>query len=103
MPHAVQSLDEQVEAALKFLDALPSPFARHVHLRELQDTNETLFYALLTRKIDTMLPLVYTPTVGEACQRFSEIWQRRAGFSSAIPSASRWRISSRTPPMTMCA
>lgn len=85
LPKAVQTLDQQVEAALKFLDALPSPFARHVHLRELQDTNETLFYALLTRKIDAMLPLVYTPTVGEACQRFSEIWRRPRGLFLSYP------------------
>ncbi|WP_025884568.1 NAD-dependent malic enzyme [Asaia prunellae] len=85
LPRAILSLDEQVEAALKFLDALPSPFARHVHLRELQDTNETLFYALLTRKLESMLPLVYTPTVGEACQRFSEIWQRPRGLFLSYP------------------
>ncbi|GBQ10218.1 NAD-dependent malic enzyme [Swaminathania salitolerans] len=85
LPRAVLTLDQQVDAALKFLDALPSPFARHVHLREVQDTNETLFYALLTRRIEAMLPLVYTPTVGEACQRFSEIWQRPRGLFLSYP------------------
>ena len=46
-----------------------TPFSKYSFLRDLQDTNETLFYALLVRNIEEMLPLVYTPTVGEGCQR----------------------------------
>ena len=52
---------------------MPPIFERYAFLRELQDTNETLFYALLVQHIEELLPLVYTPTVGEGCQHFSQI------------------------------
>lgn len=55
-------------------------FARHRLLRDVQDENETLFYATLASDIARYLPLVYTPTVGEACQRFGEIYRRPRGL-----------------------
>jgi malate dehydrogenase (oxaloacetate-decarboxylating) len=57
----------------------------------LQDTNETLFYAVLVRNIEEMLPLVYTPTVGEGCQRFSEIWRKPRGVFLSYPDKNRIR------------
>jgi malic enzyme len=50
--------------------------ARHVYLRALQDTNEVLFYKVVTDHVEEMLPVVYTPTVGLACQQFSHIYRR---------------------------
>ena len=58
-------------------------------MRDLQDVNETLFYALITRNIEEMLPIVYTPTVGEGCQRFSEIWRRPRGVFLSYPNRAR--------------
>ena len=55
----------------------------------MQDTNETLFYALLVRNVEGMLPLVYTPTVGEGCQRFSEIWRKPRGVFLSYPNRDR--------------
>jgi malate dehydrogenase (oxaloacetate-decarboxylating) len=55
----------------------------------LQDTNETLFYALLVRYVERILPLVYTPTVGEGCQRFSEIWRKPRGVFLSYPNNRR--------------
>ena len=52
----------------------PTDVARHINLRALQDTNETLFYRMVSDHIEEMLPILYTPTVGLACQRFSEIY-----------------------------
>lgn len=52
------------------MQSLPAGFEQYAFLRQLQDTNETLFYALLASHIEQMLPLVYTPTVGEGCRRF---------------------------------
>ena len=68
LPPHVGKLDDQVARRLKVLPAFKTDFERYAFLRDLQDTNETLFYALLVHNIEEMLPLVYTPTVGEGCQ-----------------------------------
>ncbi len=80
LPPHVGSLDEQIERRMQALANQSTPFNQYAFLRDLQDTNETLFYALLVRNVEQMLPLVYTPTVGEGCQRFSEIWRRPRGL-----------------------
>ena len=76
---------------LKILRAFETDFERYAFLRELQDTNETLLYALLVRNLEEMLPLVYTPTVGEGCQRFSEIWHKPRGLFLSYPNKNRIR------------
>jgi len=80
LPPHVATLEEQIERRMQRLKALRTPFGKYAMLRDLQDTNETLFYAFLLRNIEKMLPLVYTPTVGEGCQRFSEIWRKPRGL-----------------------
>src|ERR1700721_1414099 len=89
LPPHVGTLDEQVERRLRALNCEPTPFTKYSFLRDLQDINETLFYALLVRNIDQMLPLVYTPTVGEGCQRFSEIWRKPRGLFLSYPNKNR--------------
>src|SRR5277367_6172484 len=89
LPPHVGSLDEQLERRMQSLDAQPNSFAKYSFLRDLQDTNETLFYALLVRNVEKMLPLVYTPTVGEGCQRFSEIWRKPRGLFLSYPNKDR--------------
>jgi malate dehydrogenase (oxaloacetate-decarboxylating) len=89
LPPHVGSLDEQIERRLEALRAQPNSFSKYSFLRDLQDTNETLFYALLVRNIEEMLPLVYTPTVGEGCQRFSEIWRKPRGLFLSYPNRDR--------------
>jgi malate dehydrogenase (oxaloacetate-decarboxylating) len=91
LPPHIGSLDEQVARRLKVLRAFESDFERYAFLRELQDTNETLFYALLVRNIEELLPIVYTPTVGEGCQRFSEIWRKPRGVFLSYPNKHRIR------------
>jgi malate dehydrogenase (oxaloacetate-decarboxylating) len=91
LPPQVGALDDQVRRRLKVLRAFGTDFERYAFLRDLQDTNETLFYALLTRNLDEMLPLVYTPTVGEGCQRFSEIWRKPRGVFLSYPNRGRIR------------
>ena len=65
LPPHVGSLDEQIERRIQALRDQPNSFNKYSFLRDLQDANETLFYALLLRHVEEMLPLVYTPTVGE--------------------------------------
>jgi malate dehydrogenase (oxaloacetate-decarboxylating) len=91
LPPHIGTLEEQMERRLKVLGALETDFERYAVLRELQDTNETLLYALLTRNLEEMLPLVYTPTVGEGCQRFSEIWHKPRGLFLSYPNKKRIR------------
>lgn len=89
LPPHVGNLDEQVGRRMRALADQPSPFHKYAFLRDLQDINETLFYALLLRNVEQMLPLVYTPTVGEGCQRFSEIWRKPRGLFISYPNKDR--------------
>jgi malate dehydrogenase (oxaloacetate-decarboxylating) len=89
LPPHVRTIEEQIANRIEALRALPALFGKYSFLRDLQDTNETLFYALLLRRIDEMLPLVYTPAVGEGCQRFSEIWRRPRGLFLSYPNRDR--------------
>ncbi len=89
LPPHVGSLEEQLKRRLQALQAQPTPFAKYSFLRDLEDTNETLFYALLVGNVEQMLPLVYTPTVGEGCQRFSEIWRKPRGLFLSYPNKDR--------------
>ena len=64
-------------------------FHRYSFLRELQDSNEVLFHALVQHDLPRLLPLVYTPTVGDWCERFSEIWRRPRGLFLSYPNRDR--------------
>jgi malate dehydrogenase (oxaloacetate-decarboxylating) len=91
LPPHVGNLEDQAARRLKVLRDFETDFERYAYLRDLQDTNETLFYALLVRNLEEMLPLVYTPTVGEGCQRFSEIWRKPRGLFLSYPNQHRIR------------
>lgn len=91
LPPHIGTLDVQVARRLKVLRAFNTDFERYAFLRDLQDINETLFYALLVGNLAELLPLVYTPTVGEGCQRFSEIWRKPRGLFLSYPNKHRIR------------
>ena len=83
LPPLIASLDEQVARRLQAFRSQANDFDRYVFLRGLQDSNEILFYALLSRHLEEMLPIVYTPTVGLGCQSFSQhFWKPRGIFLS---------------------
>jgi malate dehydrogenase (oxaloacetate-decarboxylating) len=81
LPTAEKTLAQQVEHCWNEFSTRREGLDKHIYLRALQDRNETLFYRVLRRDhiVETM-PIVYTPTVGEACQRFSEIYRRPRGL-----------------------
>ena len=89
LPPHIGSLELQAQRRERALDAQETDFHKYGFLRDLQDTNETLFYALLARDVEKMLPLVYTPAVGEGCQRFSEIWRKPRGLFLSYPNKDR--------------
>ena len=91
LPSHIGTLDEQVTRRLRAFRAIETNFGRYAFLRDLHDINETLFYALLVRHIDELMPVVYTPTVGEGCQRFSEIWRKPRGVFLSYPNRHRIR------------
>ena len=89
LPPHVGTLEEQIERRIQAFREQATSFNKYSFLRDLQDTNETLFYALVLHHIEEMLPLVYTPTVGEGCQRFSEIWRKPRGLFLSYPNKDR--------------
>ncbi|MDQ8188395.1 NAD-dependent malic enzyme [Pelagicoccus sp. SDUM812002] len=80
LPHCIETIEEQRDRAYLQFSELTSRMEKHIYLRGIQDTNETLYYSLLVRYLEEMLPLIYTPTVGEACQKFSQIYRRKRGL-----------------------
>jgi malate dehydrogenase (oxaloacetate-decarboxylating) len=89
LPPYVTNLDLQVERRLDAIRALGTDLQKYVFLRGTQDTNETLFYALLTRHIEELMPIVYTPTVGLGCQQFSRIFRKPRGLFLSFPLKDR--------------
>ena len=91
LPPYVSSLDRQVQRRLDALRDLSGDLQKYVFLRGLQDSNETLFYALLTRHIEELMPIVYTPIVGLGCQQFSRIFRKPRGLFLSYPLKERIR------------
>ena len=85
LPPAVETIEEQSFRAYKAYLRKPDDLERHIYLRQLQDTNEVLFYRVLLDHIEEMLPIVYTPVVAEACQEFSHIYRRPRGLIISYP------------------
>jgi malate dehydrogenase (oxaloacetate-decarboxylating) len=89
LPPHIGTLDQQMSRRKKVLDGHANDFDKYSYMRDIQDTNETLFYALLEHHVEELLPIVYTPTVGEGCQRFSEIWRKPRGLFLSYPNKHR--------------
>lgn len=80
LPAHVTNLDEQARRSHASIVRKEDPLERYIGLTALQDRNETLFYKLLSEHIEEFLPIVYTPTVGDACQQYSQIFRRPRGL-----------------------
>ncbi len=80
LPPRYESIEEQLERAYHQFKSFDEPINKHIYLRVVQDTNETLFYRLLSEHLVEMLPIIYTPTVGDACEHFSDIYRSARGI-----------------------
>jgi len=80
LPPAVVSQERQVERVLENLRRIANPLDKFIALNALHDRNETLFFRVVAENPDEIMPLIYTPTVGLACQRYGHIWQQSRGI-----------------------
>ena len=85
LPAVVETLSEQMDRCFEAYSKKVSDIEKHIYLRQLQDTNEVLFYSLVQENISEMLPILYTPTVGQACLKFSDIFRRSRGIYLSYP------------------
>ena len=98
LPPRALSIDEQLERVTGQVRAKPHDLDRYIYLVGLQDRNETLFYKLVTTHIAELMPIIYTPTVGEACLRFGQIFRRPRGlYISANDSGRVHRLLANWP------
>ena len=80
LPSAVSTLEDQVARAYENFQSKPTDIEKYIFLRGLQDRNEVLFYALLQKYLGEMIHIIYTPTVGRACQTYSHIFRWTRGM-----------------------
>ena len=92
LPPVVETLEQQRARAFEAYRRKGDDLERHIYLRALQDTNETLCYALLRRHLAEMVPIVYTPVVAQACAQFSQIYRRPRGLFLSYPLADRLEL-----------
>lgn len=84
LPSRVTSLGEQLRRTYAQYSRSPSPLSKFIYLSQLRDRNEVLFYRLLSENLEEMLPIIYTPTIGEAIERFSHEFVGSRGLFLSI-------------------
>jgi len=89
LPEQVETIEQQAARAYHQYQACPTDLDKHILLRSIQDSNETLFYRVVDDHLDEMLPIIYTPTVGKVCQEFSRIYRSHRGLFISIADQDR--------------
>ncbi|HDZ49434.1 hypothetical protein LCGC14_0265810 [marine sediment metagenome] len=85
LPQKVETIEDQLERVYRQYQQCHSDLEKHIHLRGIQDDNETLYFRLVSQHLEEMLPIIYTPTVGQACQEFSNIYRNHRGLFISYP------------------
>ena len=85
LPYGIETLEQQVARIYQQFLKKGNDLQKHVYLRSLHDTNETLFYKLVSQHLTEMLPIIYTPTIGKAVEQFSHEFRRPRGLYIAYP------------------
>ncbi|WKD51301.1 NAD-dependent malic enzyme [Microbulbifer spongiae] len=85
LPNTVETIEEQARRAYHQYQHCKTDLDKHIYLRAIQDDNETLFFYLIEHHIKEMLPIIYTPTVGAACEEFSNIYRDHRGLFISYP------------------
>ncbi|MDH5433901.1 MAG: NAD-dependent malic enzyme, partial [Gammaproteobacteria bacterium] len=85
LPISIETIDMQEKRAYQQFCQFEHDLDKHIYLRNIQDTNETLYFKLITSHLEEMMPIIYTPTVGKACQLFSRIYRRKRGLFISYP------------------
>lgn len=80
LPPAYETIDEQVERCYMQYSSFRTNLNKHIYLRAIHDKNETLFFKLVQAHLTEMMPIIYTPTVGDACEKFSDIYRSNRGL-----------------------
>ena len=80
LPPYVQTIDQQARRVMETFRSKSSDLERYIQIVGLQDRNETLFYRVVMDNLEELMPIIYTPTVGKACQEFGHIFRRSRGF-----------------------
>ncbi len=86
LPPYVATIEEQRLRSYLIFQSKTSPLEKYIYLRDLQDSNETLFYNLVYHHLEEMMPIIYTPTVGEGCLNFGRIYRRPRGLFISYPN-----------------
>lgn len=89
LPYNIETIEEQEARVYQQLCSFETPIDKHIYLRNIQDTNETAYFRLVTDHLAEIMPLIYTPTVGLACQQFSKIYRRKRGLFISYPDRDR--------------
>lgn len=80
LPPRYETIEEQVNRAYMQYQSFDTPLNKHIYLRAIQDNNETMFHKLVSKHLEEMMPIIYTPTVGNACEKFSDIYRSSRGL-----------------------
>lgn len=89
IPPTIETLEEQVNRCLEAYSAKETPLEKHIYLRALQDRSEIIFYRFIIDNLEKIMPIIYTPVVGQACELFSHIYRQPRGLFLSYPERNK--------------